>query len=79
MAKTQEELKELKNEYETLNSKLKELSKDELEQVMGGNGPSMGYTKCSIYICNKHDRCYLNEKQRVSIESMYSCSTCPKR
>ena len=36
MAKTQEELKELKTEYETLNSKLKELSEDELLLVTGG-------------------------------------------
>ena len=34
--KTQEELKELKNEYETLNNKLKELSEDELKEVIGG-------------------------------------------
>ena len=36
MAKTQEELKELKTEYETLNNKLKELSDDELKVVTGG-------------------------------------------
>ena len=37
MTKTQEELNELKKEYETLNSKLKELSEDELKQVTGGS------------------------------------------
>ena len=37
MAKTQEELKELKNEYESLNKKLKELSDEELEEVVGGD------------------------------------------
>ena len=36
MAKTQDELKELKEEYEKLNEKLKELSDDELKQVTGG-------------------------------------------
>ena len=36
MAKTQEELTQLKTEYETLNNKLKELSDDELKQVTGG-------------------------------------------
>ena len=36
MAKTQEELNELKNEYETLNNKLQELTEDELMQVTGG-------------------------------------------
>ena len=38
MSKTQEELKELKNEYETLNNKLKELTEDELNIIVGGNG-----------------------------------------
>ena len=38
--KTQEELKELKNEYETLNNKLKELSEDELKLVTGGTQES---------------------------------------
>ena len=41
MAKTQEELNELKNEYETLNKKLKELTEDELLQVTGGTIPAM--------------------------------------
>ncbi len=36
MAKTQDELKELKEEYEKLNEKLKELSDDELKLVTGG-------------------------------------------
>lgn len=34
--KTEEELKELKKEFEELNSKLKELSEDELNEVSGG-------------------------------------------
>ena len=36
MPKTQEELIQLKIEYETLNNKLKELTEEELEQVTGG-------------------------------------------
>ena len=36
MAKTQEELNQLKNEYETLNNKLNELTEDELKSVTGG-------------------------------------------
>ena len=36
MAKTKEELNELKKEYEILNNKLKELTEDELEIVVGG-------------------------------------------
>ena len=36
MPKTQEELNQLKTEYQTLNNKLAELSEEELEQVTGG-------------------------------------------
>ena len=36
MAKTKEELNAIKEEVETLNQKLTELSEDELEQVIGG-------------------------------------------
>ena len=36
MAKTQDELNQIKNEYESLNNKLKELSDDELQLVLGG-------------------------------------------
>ena len=37
MAKTQEELNALKQEYETVINKLQELTEDELSQVAGGN------------------------------------------
>ena len=37
MAKTKEELKALKEEVETVNEKLQELTEEELEQVTGGN------------------------------------------
>lgn len=37
MSKTKEELITLKQEYETLNTKLKELSEDELNYITGGN------------------------------------------
>lgn len=36
MAKTKEELDELKKEFETLKSKLQDLSQEELEQIAGG-------------------------------------------
>ena len=42
--KTQEELTKLKSEYESLNSKLKELTNDELKIVTGGNVGSIGMT-----------------------------------
>ena len=34
--KTKEELEQLKQEYETLTNKLKELTEDELKEVAGG-------------------------------------------
>lgn len=37
MKKTKEELNQLKSEYETLNTKLKELSDEELKEVVGGS------------------------------------------
>ena len=48
MAKTQEELNTLKTEYETLNNKLKELTEDELEQVIGGQSIPEQLTKRSL-------------------------------
>ena len=42
MAKTKEELNEIKKEVEALNKKLAELSEEELEQVSGGNAGTAG-------------------------------------
>ena len=42
MAKTQEELNQLKTEYETLTNKLQELTEDELKQVTGGYPDPLG-------------------------------------
>ena len=39
--KTQEELNAIKEEVETLNKKLAELSEEELTQVSGGDAPSI--------------------------------------
>ena len=41
MAKTKEELNELKQEYETLTTKLKELTDEELKEVTGGWSPKI--------------------------------------
>lgn len=41
--KTKEELKELKEELESINRKLMELSEEELEQVCGGLAPGRRY------------------------------------
>ena len=49
--KTKEELNALKEEVETLNKKLHELTDEELEQVAGGK-KSIKYGTCPI--CNKY-------------------------
>ena len=81
--KTEEELKTLKEEYEALNNKLKDLTEDELNEVIGGNKTpeqdSMKYSRCPIYVSAHHDRCYLTSRVQETIESQYSCSICPKR
>ena len=51
MTKTDEELKQLKQEYEELNEKLRELTQEELKLVTGGEDNSFGmYTGGDIYI-----------------------------
>ena len=52
MAKTQEELNQLKIEYEALNNKLNELSEDELGYVTGGNYVGVGTGHACDIICN---------------------------
>ena len=47
--KTKEELKELKEEYETLTTKLKELTEDELKMVTGGNEGIQAMTPPQYY------------------------------
>ena len=42
--KTKEELNALKNEVETLNGKLSELTDDELSEVFGGTAPELPAT-----------------------------------
>ena len=58
MAKTQDELKELKEEYEKLNEKLKELSDDELKYVTGGASPWLEALEASELLENggQHQR-----------------------
>ena len=52
--KTKEELKVLKTEYETLITKLKELSEDELKQVTGEDGT---YTKVIVELVEGNYYC----------------------
>lgn len=47
--KTQEELKELREEYESLSTKLKELTQEELSMVTGGYGGSKAMTPPQYY------------------------------
>lgn len=51
MAKTQEELKQLKTEYESLTNKLKELTEDELKEVSGGAGNTPDVVFHCSYVC----------------------------
>ena len=46
MAKTEQELKELKKKIERLSERLKSLSYEELEQVTGGDSPDIGERIC---------------------------------
>ena len=63
MAKTQEELTKLKTEYETLSSKLSELSEDELGYVTGGNvGRAIAFGSCKFRNCNLNpDTCTIKK------------------
>ena len=54
MAKTKEELNALKQEFESLTNKLKELTDDELMQVTGGDGED-GEDKPNVIINNGTD------------------------
>ena len=54
MTKTQEELKQLKQEYEELTSKLQELSLEELQEVTGGVDFNIPTNKENNTIYNNH-------------------------
>lgn len=45
MAKTKEELEQLKKEYEDLTNKLKDLSEEELQEITGGYQKDIGSDK----------------------------------
>ena len=69
MAKTQEELNTLKQEYETLNNKLRELSEDELGYVTGGLFVDDIVTFACDAECNLNpDTCTVKK----------NCGLCPK-
>ena len=60
MAKTKEELNALKAEVETLNSKLRELTDEELEQVAGGFGAWGGSDVMSVITAPGQFEAYLS-------------------
>ena len=62
MAKTEQELKELKEEIERLRERLKGLSDNELERVVGGNA------------ANQDSKIFINETScvRLNLSMMYA-------
>lgn len=58
--KTKEELKSIKEEVETLNAKLKELTADELEQVAGGD-----YWDCSAILSKNNNTQIIRGKKPI--------------
>ena len=63
MAKTQEELNAIKEEVESMNKKLAELTDEELKQVTGGNGDG----KIPDYICYNPICEYYGQHVTVSV------------
>ena len=64
MSKTQKELNEIKNEYQSFTSKAKELSDDELKEITGGSYYD------NEYHANKADASYLfNVNEEVEVYS----------
>ena len=80
--KTKEELNTIKEEVETLNNKLIELTDEELEQVIGGYNAHSYFVICEVDDCsvkqkiagmgmNKNDQ-ILGSDQTVRIKTSYS-------
>ena len=69
--KTPEELKALKEEVETLNKKLAELTKEELSQILGGTGGRRDCeTMCECPCGN------IEYKEGYHINELFYCSKC---
>ena len=74
--KTKEELNALKEEVETLNEKLAELTEEELKQVSGGLGPSIGKKKKLYCVeCGYVERTFL-EGTILTFASDVWCPQC---
>ena len=74
--KTKEELNALKEEVETLNKKLAELTEDELKAVVGGHS-----TPTEILPCRNSDTCTIDDPTKCDRHldnNPFSFSFCPK-
>ena len=56
--KTKKELNEIKEEVEKLDTKLHELTEEELEQVTGGGKAHAGIVHDNLEICAAKDTCF---------------------
>ena len=78
MAKTQDELNQLKTEYETLTNKLKELTEDELKIVIGGLNPNHAYYRtlpdCPFSVIERmeqdYDKCIYKDQYKQCEECL---------
>ena len=76
MAKTLEELNAIKEEVETLNNKLNELTEDELEQVTGGGYRPQFYFRTTDIIGGIALGCINNNEEVYSKEYRQECPSC---
>ena len=74
--KTKEELNKLKEEFETLNKKLAELTEEELKQVSGGLGPSNGKKQKLYCVECGYVQCTFLEGMTLSFGSVEECPQC---
>ena len=76
--KTKEELNALKEEVETLNKKLHELTEEELEQVSGGNVPVApgGHPTYSFKNNPTSTYCGATEEMRLYYAGWGYCDNC---
>ena len=73
--KTKEELNALKEEVETVNKKLSELTKEELEQVAGGGDPApccyITQMECQTRFCSRKEIRY-----GYYLNQFFDCPSC---
>lgn len=78
MPKTKEELTQLKNEYESVTSKLKELTEDELKLVTGGgfsgDFSNFEHPNVVLYSVNGHALFWGSSIERLSDGKHFRCT-----